>query len=147
MPTDFESALFSEELANLQGSPESLRWALLRDPDHPLGILLTLHPKREPRELYKARIRWGDYFAPFSLKFLNLETGSDTDTRAWPRCHGFRPGNLDACIPWTSEGHITHPEWKSSKRNSFPKVELPMQHAVLLVQVALDNSYQGRGPA
>jgi hypothetical protein len=91
-------------------------------------------------------LRWTNYFGPFSLKFVNITTGADTDPQAWPRCFGFRPGSLDACLPWTAEGHSLHPEWKNSSTQCFPTVDAPMQHALLRVQTSLDTSFQGRGP-
>jgi hypothetical protein len=81
-----------------------------------------------------------------SLKFIDMATGADNNPAAWPRCLGFRPGSLDACLPWTAEGHGLHAEWANSAVNAFPKVEAPVQFALLHVQSSLDNSYQGRGP-
>jgi hypothetical protein len=146
MATELEQALFDEELEAVRNLPEFCRWQLERDPTVPLGLYVVMHPVREPTELYKARIRWTDYFGPFSLKFVDLATNADTAQSAWPKCFGFRPGALDACLPWTAEGHGHHPDWKNSAANSFPKVELPLQYALLQVQSSLDNSYEGRGP-
>lgn len=147
MATELEKLLFEEELQAVRDLPEACRWKLERDETVPLGLIAVMHPISKPTEFYKARIRWSDYFAPFSLKFINMETGADNDPMAWPRCFGFRPGSLDACLPWTAEGHGHHPEWKNSVSKRFPKVELPMQHALLQLQSSLDNSYEGRGPA
>lgn len=146
MATELELALFEEELEAVRGLPEANRWQLERDNSVPLGLYAVMHPKSKPDELYRARIRWADYFAPFSLKFINLETGLDNDPMAWPRCHGFRPKSLDSCIPMTAEGHKLHREWRNSATQSFPKVALPMQFALLWLQFTLDSSYQGRGP-
>ncbi len=145
MPTELEQALFEEELQTVHDLPEASRWQLERDTTVPLGLFAVMHPISKPAELYKARIRWTDYFGPFSLKFINMDTGVDTDPMAWPRCFGFRPGSVDACLPWTAEGHALHPEWKNSVANAFPSTELPLQHALLCVQLALDTSYVGRG--
>ncbi len=147
MATELELALFEGELVEVRDLPEADRWHLERDGNVPLGVLAVVHPMSKPTELYKARIRWTDYFGPFSLKFLNMETGADNDPNAWPRCFGFRPGSCDACLPWTAEGHGLHPEWKNSAVQSFPPVEVPLQHALLRVQSSLDNTYQGRGIA
>ena len=146
MATELELALFAEEFVFVRRLPEAPRWQLERDDDVPLGLFAVMHPISHPSELYRARLRWKDYFGPFSLKFLNMKTGEDTDPQAWPRCFGFRPSSLDACLPWTAEGHGHHPEWRNSPTQCFPAVDAPMQHALLRVQLSLDNSYQGRGP-
>lgn len=145
MATELEQNLFEEELRTVQGLPEAGRWQLERDSSVPLGLFAVMHPISKPNELYKARIRWTDYFGPFSLKFINMQSGVDNDPTAWPRCFGFRPGSLDACLPWTAEGHGLHPDWKHSVTNAFPKVEVPLQHALLRLQLSLDGSYDGRG--
>ena len=144
MATDFELALFAQQLEEVQELPDAGRWSLERDDSVPLGIFMTTHPLCNSQELFKARLRWNDYFKPASLKFIDMPTGSDNNPRAWPRCFGFRPGTLDACLPWTQEGHQLHPEWPQS--GAFPKVEAPLQFALLNVQSSLDNSYQGREP-
>jgi hypothetical protein len=145
MATALELALFEEELATVRRLPEASRWKLERDRSCPLGLLADMHPRSKPTELYRARVRWADYFGPFSLKFIALSTGSETDPTAWPRCFGFRPASVDACLPWTAEGHALHPDWKNSRSQRFPKVEAPMQFALLQVQYSLDNTYEGRG--
>ncbi len=145
MATEFDQALFEQELKEMESLPEADRWQIERDETVPLGLLVVMRPMSCPTELYKARVRWIDYFGPFSLKFINMQTGLDNDPTAWPQCFGFRPGSLDACLPWTAEGHALHPEWKNSASQSFPKVDVPMQHALLRIQSSLDNSYAGRG--
>jgi hypothetical protein len=143
MATDFELALFEQELEKVLELPDACRWVLERDKSVPLGVLAVMHPLSDPKELFKARLRWSDYFKPVSLKFIDIETGAENNLRAWPQCFGFRPASLDACLPWTEEGHRLHSEWTSS--GAFPKVQAPLQFALLNVQAALDNSYQGRG--
>lgn len=145
MATDIEQALFTQEQREISDLPEASRWKLERDESVPLGLFATMHSVKDPKEYYKARIRWSDYFQAPSLKFINLESGADNDPRAWPQCYGFRPSSLDACIAWTSEGQRLHPEWQNSQNNRFPNIELPMQFILLQLQVALDTTYTGRG--
>lgn len=147
MATDHELDLFQEELRDVRKLPEAKRWQLERDKSVPLGLFAVMHPAKKAADLFKARIRWTDYFGPFSLKFVSMTTGADNDPMAWPRCYGFRPSACDTCLPWTAEGHRLHPEWKSSPLYSFPVVERPLQHALLRIQLSLDGSYEGRGPA
>lgn len=144
MATDFELALFERQLEEVRALPEAGRWNLERDASVPLGVTAVMHPRLAPSELFKARLRWTDLLKPPSLTFLDLSTGADNCATAWPQCFGFRPSSLDACLPWTAEGHSLHPEWTAS--GMYPQVDAPVQFALLSVQLALDNSYQGRGP-
>lgn len=146
MATDFERALFAQQLEEVLELPEAGRWSLERDESVPLQLFVVMHPLSDSKEFYKARLRWRDLMKAPSLKFIDMATGADNNPVAWPKCFGFRPGSLDACLPWTAEGHGLHAEWANSAANAFPKVEAPVQFALLHVQSSLDNSYQGRGP-
>jgi len=145
MATDFELALFDEQLLEVRALPEASRWELERDLNVPLGLFAVMHPISKPTELFKAHLRWNILLAPPSLKFVDMATGTESVPSAWPQCFGFRPSSLDACLPWTAEGHALHPEWAASSKNSFPKLDAPLQHALLNVQNSLDKSYTGRG--
>lgn len=147
MATDFELALFDEELLEVRNLPEAAHWKLERDLSVPLGLFVELHPINKPSELYKAHLRWNSLFTAPSLKFVDLASGAENIPSAWPQCFGFRPSSLDACLPWTAEGHAHHPEWANSTKNSFPKVEAPLQFALLNIQTSLNKSYTGRGHA
>ena len=146
MATDFELAVFERQLQEALELPEAKRWILERDDTVPLGLLATMHPRSNPGELYRVRLHWSDLYKPPSLKFVSISTGNDADPKAWPRCFGFRPGSLDACLPWTEEGQRLHPEWQHSAANAFPKTDAPIQLALINVQSSLDQTYQGRGP-
>lgn len=145
MATDFELALFDEELLEVRNLPEAIRWNLERDGKVPLGLFVVMHPKSKPTELYKAHLRWSSLLTAPSLKFVDLPSGAENIPSAWPQCFGFRPSSLDACLPWTAEGHTLHPEWANSTRNSFPKVDAPLQFVLLNIQASLDKTYTGRG--
>ena len=144
MATDFEVAIFEQQLRDVSDMSEAERWVLERDESIPLEIFATMHSVKQPEEQYKARFRWTDLFKAPSMKFIDLVSGSDTNPCAWPRYFGFRPACLDACLPWTAEGQHLHPEWAQSV-NAFPKVEVPVQFALMNLQFALDTSYEGRG--
>jgi len=146
MATDFELAVFERQLQEALELPEAQRWTLERDESVPLGLFATMCPRRNPNERYRARLRWTDLYRPPSLKFIDPTTNSETCPNAWPKCHGFRPSSLDACLPWTEEGHKLHPEWQNSSINSFPKTDAPVQFALLNTQSSLDQTYEGRGP-
>jgi hypothetical protein len=146
MATDFELALFEQQLEEVLALPEACRWSLERDSSVPLGVFAVMHPLSKPEELFKARLRWLDLMKAPSLKFIDMTTGAENNAAAWPKCFGFRPGSLDACLPWTAEGQGLHSEWARSEANAFPKVDAPVQFALLNVQSSLDNTFQGRGP-
>lgn len=146
MATDFELAVFERQLQEALELPEAKRWKLERDDSVPLGLFVTMYPRSNPDEFFKARLRWSDLYGPPSLKFIDISTGGDANPKAWPKCYGFRPDSLDACVPWTEEGHKLHPEWQRSSANAFPKTDAPIQFALLNLQSSLDQTYQGRGP-
>ena len=81
MATDFELALFAQQLEEVQVLPGARRWSLERDDSVPLGVFMTTHPLCNSQELFKARMRWDDYFKPASLKFIDMTTGSVDVTR------------------------------------------------------------------
>jgi len=147
MASPFELSLFEKELVEVEALPEAVRWTLERDDTVPLGLRVLMHPASKPSDHYMARLQWGGLFNPVSLKFLNLSTRADNDPTAWPQCYGFRPGQLDACVSWTKEGHQLHPEWAQSGRSTFRPPERPVQLALLQLQHELDTSYTGRGKA
>jgi hypothetical protein len=146
MATDFELAVFERQLQEALELPEARRWTLERDESVPLGLFVTMYPRSNPDERYTARLRWIDLYKPPSLKFIDVATNSEACPNAWPKCYGFRPSSLDACIPWTEEGHKLHPEWQNSSTNAFPKTDAPVQFALLNIQASLDQTYEGRGP-
>ena len=146
MATDFELAVFERQMQEVLALPEACRWTLERNTSVPLEVFATMYSRSDPKELFKARLRWTDLFKAPSLKFIDMDTGSDGSAGAWPLCFGFRPSSLDACLPWTDEGHRLHPEWAQSTTNAFPRVDAPVQFALLHVQASLDTSYQRRGP-
>lgn len=145
MPSDFELAIFEQELGDVAALPEAVRWKIERDTAVPLGIFSTLYSIKNPEEIYLARLRWTKLFEPPSLKFLVLDTRAESDRRAWPKCRGFRPANLDACVSWTEEGHRLHPEWRASPKTAFKVPEKPVHFALLTLQHELDLYYDGRG--
>ncbi len=145
MASDLELSLFEQELVEVRELPEASRWLLERDGSVSLGLLVTMYPSGSPEEFYLARIRWTNLFEPASLKFLRRDTGADNDPTAWPKCKGFRPSSLDACVSWTAEGHALHPDWRNSPKTAFKTRDKPVEFALLTLQYELDVSYDGRG--
>jgi hypothetical protein len=145
MATEFDMVLFEQHLAELRALPNATRWRLERGSPTLLEVHVDMHPRTAPSERFRARLRWQDYSKPFSLKFIDPETGRDDDPRAWPIFQGSRPASLDACVPYTEEGVRLHPEWQASPTNAYKAPESPLQFAVLTLQNLLDNTYGGRG--
>lgn len=147
MATSLELDLFEVQLGEVAKLPNASRWKIQREKVVPLGLLVTMHPASNPADLYQARLRWnGDLFGPFSLQFINPETGADREASAWPNCAGFSPTAFVACIHITEEGHRLHPEWRANPATRFPETDTPVTFAIEAVQTILDTSYQGRHP-
>ena len=144
MATEYDLMLFDQHFQAALALPAAQRWNLERDQSAPLGIFCTMHPRTAPAETYKVRLRWTDYSMPFSLKFINMENGSETDQHAWPNIDGGRPSNFFICAPYTSEGNGYHPEWALSPAHRYKTPDEPLVFALIQIQYLLDNTYQGR---
>lgn len=144
MATQFDLKEFEVHLQVALALPAAKRWSLERDTSVPLGVFCVLQPRTAPQESFKARLRWDDYSKPHSLKFVNMENGSDTDPRAWPNFEGSRPDSFLVCAPYTSEGHALHPEWAASPAHRYLTPDEPLVAALLTLQHVLDNTYAGR---
>jgi len=145
MATEFDLMLFEQHFRAALELPVAKRWSLERDEASPLGVFCTMHPRVAQSEQYKVRLRWTDYSMPFSVKFINVVSGSDNDPHAWPNIEGSRPPNLFLCAPFTSEGNGYHPEWARSAATRYKTPDEPLVFALLQLQHLLDNTYQGRG--
>lgn len=146
MATEFDLMLFEQHLQAALESPAAKRWNLERDPSVPLGVSCVMHPRTAPTELFKARLRWTDYSNPPSVKFLSMDTGSETDVKAWPLIEGGRASPpFFLCAPWTQEGNFHHPEWATSQAARHQAPEDPLEFALTQLQHLFDNTYQGRG--
>lgn len=145
MATEYELVLFEQHFQAALALPAAERWILEMDKSSPLSVFCTMQPRTTPNEQYKARICWADYSLPFSLKFVNKETGSETDQHAWPNIEGSRPSNFFLCAPFTQEGNGHHPEWARSNATRYKTPDEPLVFALLQLQHLLDNTYQGRG--
>lgn len=146
MATEYDLVLFAQHLQEALALPRSSeRWILERDGAVPLGVFCTMHSRTAPNDKYKVRLRWTDYSLPFSVKFINMDNGSETDQHAWPHIDGSRPGNYFLCSPFTKEGNDHHPEWAASAAKRYLLPDEPLVFALLQLQHLLDNTYKGRG--
>jgi hypothetical protein len=105
---------------------------------------LTFRPRGQPSERYHVRVGWTVYpgEAP-SVKFATAVGGALGETAAWPIIPGYRPGSFDICAPFTAEGFVTHPEWRTSAER-WPTTGNPFLWVAQTLQNDLDNRYGGR---
>jgi hypothetical protein len=144
MATEYDKVLFDQHYDVVLALPSASRWILKKESCTPLEVYCTMYPRSAPQEHFKMRLRWTDYSMPFSLRFVNLETGADNDQHAWPQIDGSRPANFFFCAPFTKEGNDHHPEWaNSSARYRTP--DEPLVFALIQIQHLLDNTFVGRG--
>jgi len=118
---------------------------LQRPEDVEAGVYwLKLHPRNAPQETYVARLAWTRYpdTAP-SVKFADGVGGSLGVVNAWPNCNGYRPGNFDICKPFTAEGFVVHPEWRTGQY-AWRTTGNPFLFVVAQLQDDLNHRYQGR---
>jgi hypothetical protein len=105
---------------------------------------VELHPRTVPTELYVARIAWTRYLQePASVKFADGVGGSLTVKSAWPLVPGYRPDAFDICQPFTAEGYVAHPEWRTDI-HAWPQTGNPFLWVVSRLQDDLNHRYQGR---
>lgn len=146
MASEFDLVLFEQHLQEVLALPAAKRWSLERDTTVPLGVFSTMQPRTAPTESYKARLRWSDYSKPPSVKFINMENGSEVDPLAWPNIDVSRPAHFFICAPWTKEGHEYHAEWAGSVAGRYNPPPQPLKFALQMLQHHMDNAYIHRGP-
>lgn len=145
MATEYDLQLFQQHFQAALELPAAILWTLEMDDSVHLGVVCTMHPRTNPSELYKFRLRWIDYSMPFSLKFINMETGAESDPHAWPNIDGSRPTSFFLCAPFTKEGNAYHPEWALSAALRYKTPDEPLVFALVQIQHLLNNTYRGRG--
>lgn len=144
MATEYDLILFEQNFQAALALPEAQQWNIERDEFSPLSVFCTMRPRTAPAEQYKARLRWTDYSMPFSLKFINIENGSEIDQHAWPNFEGSRPSHFFVCAPFTKEGNDHHVEWGLSPATRYKTPDEPLVFALIQLKHLLDNTYQGR---
>jgi hypothetical protein len=145
MADDFSRLTFDDDLAEaLQVEDAAQRgWIIERVAE--LEIYATLSPGSRPTERFQARLLWDVYPAnPPSLKFRDPLSGRLDLKSAWPVVQGYRPDQLDACVNWTSEGFVTHPEWKADANARWNPKGNAVLRVLRLLQKDLDDRYTGR---
>lgn len=122
---------------------DAVRWQLVLT--EPLEVRVTISPLQDPKESYLARFLWTVYpDEPPSMKFVDPATGRLDIPTAWPVVAGFRPGNLDACVNWTSEGFALHPQWKKDPKTCWVTHGNRQLYILRTLRDRMDETYQGR---
>ncbi len=131
---DFKKAALVEDAA---------RWEL--EKPEALEVWAMMHSISAPEELFQVRLLWDVYpdKAP-SLKFRDPETGRLDLPTAWPVLPGFRPGSLDACVNYCSEGFALHPEWTTDAKFRWNPNGNVLLNVLRILQEEFDLSYGGR---
>jgi hypothetical protein len=143
MPDEFSNLSLEEDLDEVSGLPEAASWDLSKPT--PLEILATFRPATTPGEQFRARLLWERYpDEPPSLKFLDPATGRLDLPSAWPLVRGFRPQSVDACVTYSKEGFVLHPEWRNDPRYRWKSDGNPLLKVLRIIQAELDETFQGR---
>ena len=140
---EFSAAALAADFAKVLVTSDADRWDLKLA--NPLEVLAGMSSAKEPNEPYQARLLWAIYpdSAP-SLKFRNPDSGRLDMPTAWPVVRGFRPGNLDACVNYCSEGLVTHQEWASDPNYRWDPRGNVLLKVLRILQSELDEFYEGR---
>lgn len=119
------------------------RWSLKKV--GPLEVWMTISPIQDPKESFQARFLWTEYpDKPPSMKFRDPATGRLDMPQAWPIVGGFRPQNCDACVNWTAEGFIAHPNWVNDPTYRWNPHGNRQLFVIRTLRDEMDRSYTGR---
>jgi hypothetical protein len=139
----FSKLAFDADLNEVLGTPDVSRWVIERGGD--LEVSVTAYPVAHPEEKFHARFCWISYPGePPSFKFRDPATGRLDVITAWPEIHGYRPGNYDACVNWTAEGFVAHPEWWNDANIRWTPNGNVLLKVLRLLQRDLDEKFVRR---
>lgn len=145
MADEFSKLAFEEDLKAVLMLEEAKRWGITRVSD--LEIYVNVFPFAVPDEKFQARFAWSSYPGdPPSFKFRDPATGRLDLTNAWPEIPGYRPGNFDACVNWSSEGFVAHPEWNNDPNIKWNPKGNVLLKVLRLLQRDLDERFTRRSP-
>jgi hypothetical protein len=143
MADEFSKIAFDQDLEEVLALPEAERWKIERIDD--LEIYVTASPEKTPKEVFQARFSWTSYPTdPPSFKFRDPETGRLDLMTAWPEVHGYRPNVFDACVNWSIEGFVAHPEWRNDPNIRWVPNGNVLLKVLRLLQRDLDEKFVKR---
>lgn len=143
MADEFSELAFAEDLKEALLTDDAKRWVVENPADLELYVMVS--PRSKPEEKFQARFLWNAYPSePPSYKYRDPATGRLDLVTAWPIVQGYRPSSFDACVSWTSEGFIAHPEWKNDANIRWNPKGNAIIRVLRYMQRDLDERYQGR---
>jgi hypothetical protein len=143
MADEFSRLAFDTDLAAVQELEESTRWGITRGDG--LEIYVTVSSCKAPEEKFQARFAWNTYPGdPPSFKFRDPATGRLDITKSWPEVQGYRPGTFDACVNWSAEGFVAHPEWKNDPNIKWNPAGNVLLKVLRLLQRDMDEHFVKR---
>lgn len=143
MNEELSALNLSEDFTKVLSCEDVSRWKI--EKPGPLEVWVSLSPGSHPEDVFQARLLWKSYpDDPPSLKFRDVASGRLDLPAAWPNVRGFRPGSLDACVNWCSEGFGLHPEWKNDPRFRWDNKGNVLLKVLRYLQDEVDNYYGGR---
>jgi hypothetical protein len=143
MADEFSKLAFDEDLKEALATEHAKRWTIERAGD--LEIHVTASPSSKAEEKFQARFLWTTYPSePPSYKYRDPITGRLDLVTAWPVVQGYRPANFDACVNWSAEGFMEHPEWKRDANIRWNSKGNAVLRVLRYMQRDLDDRYQGR---
>jgi hypothetical protein len=142
---EFSKLAFEEDFRAVSELDEASRWKVERVGD--LEIYVTVGTAKNPDEIFQARFLWTSYPGePPSFKFRDPASGRLDLAKAWPEMPGYRPANLDACVNWSAEGFVTHPEWKNDPNTKWNAKGNVLLKVLRLLQRDMDERFVRRSP-
>jgi hypothetical protein len=143
MADDFSKIAFDQDLEEVLALAEAQRWKIERAAD--LEIYVTVSPDKVPNEIFQARFCWTSYPTdPPSFRFRDPDTGRLDLKTAWPEVPGYRPDVFDACVNWSVEGFVAHPEWKNDPNIRWMPSGNVLLKVLRLLQRDLDEKFVKR---
>ena len=110
-----------------------------------LEIYVEISSAKAPAEKFQLRLHWSIYpDEPPSIKFRDPQSGRLDMPTAWPVVRGFRPANLDTCVNYSSEGFVTHPEWKKDANLKWNPNGNSVLRILRTLQNEMDEHFEGR---
>jgi hypothetical protein len=143
MADELSQLNFAQDLAEALQVEDAQRWKV--EKVGALEIYAEISSVKAPDEKFQARLLWVVYpDEPPSIKFRDPQSGRLDMATAWPIVRGFRPANLDTCVNYSSEGFVTHPEWKKDLNLKWNSNGNAVLRILRTLQSEVDEHFSGR---
>jgi len=143
MADELSQINFAQDLEAALAVDDAQRWKVERVDG--LEIYVEISSAKAPGEKFQVRLLWSVYPGePPSIKFRDPQSGRLDIKTAWPVVRGFRPENLDTCVNYSSEGFVTHPEWKKDLNYKWNPNGNSVLRILRTLQSEMDDHFAGR---